>query len=415
LSPEEVIEILNLYLTVMVNVINKYQGTINDFMGDGILVFFGAPIAREDDPERAIACAVAMQLAMDEINEQVQSWGFAALEIGIGINTGEVVVGNIGSEKRSKYSAIGNNVNLAYRIESSSIGGQILISESTLKKVREQVKINSETTIKPKGIQQKMKIYDVDGITGKYNLHLLHQEEEIFLPLQEEISLQYNILDGKQVSDQSVNATLFRLSPKSALIRCDVENALLPKMLNNLKINFNLPNSQVADEDVYAKVLSDGENENTLHIHFTSISRKVEAQLVALFKMEWTPDLSVNHPTIDEQHKELFNNFNKLLNYIGDAQEDGELEILDFLETYIVTHFTEEETIMKQVNYPDYAVQKVQHTKFIKTFKQFKREYEQYKEGRLYLALHIQRKLINWLVHHVCQSDHKLGRFLNSK
>jgi adenylate cyclase len=98
-------------------------------MGDGLLVFFGAPIVREDDPERAIACAVAMQLAMDKINEQIQSRGFAPLEIGIGINTSEVVVGNIGSEKRLKYSAIGNGVNLTYRIESYSIGGQILISE----------------------------------------------------------------------------------------------------------------------------------------------------------------------------------------------------------------------------------------------------------------------------------------------
>jgi hemerythrin-like metal-binding protein len=412
LPPEQVIEILNLYLATVVDVINEYQGTINEFLGDGLLVFFGAPIVREDDPERAIACAVAMQLAMDKINEQIQSRGFAPLEIGIGINTSEVVVGNIGSEKRLKYSAIGNGVNLTYRIESYSIGGQILISESTLKKVSELVKIHSEKTIKPKGIKQPITIYDVKGIAGKYHLYL-HQEEEIFLPLQKEISLQYNILDGKHVSNQSVNGTLFKLSPKGALIRCDVEKALLPKALNNLKINFNLPNSKVADEDVYAKVLSDGDNENTLHVHFTSIPRNVKAQLVALFKIEWTPALSVNHPLIDKQHKELFNNFNKLLNYIGNNDEKGELEILDFLETYIATHFETEETAMKQVNYPDYAAHKVQHTTFIETFNKFKREYEQNKEGHLYLALHIQRKLVNWLVHHVAQSDKKYKRFLS--
>ncbi len=413
LSPEQVIDILNLYLTAMVKVVNEYHGTINDFIGDGLLVFFGAPIAREDDPERAIACAIAMQLAMDKVNEQIQSRGFAPLEIGIGINTGEVVVGNIGSETRLKYSAIGNGVNLAYRIESSSIGGQILISESTLKKVSELVKINSEKMIKPKGIKQKMKIYDVEGIAGKYNLYL-HQEEEVFLPLQKEISLQYSILDGKQVSDQVAHGTLFKLSHKSALIRSNVEKALFPKVLNNLKINFNLPNSQMADEDVYAKVLSYGDNENTLHVHFTSIPRNVKAQLVALFKIEWTPDLSVNHSVIDEQHKKLFNKFNKLLNYIGNAKEDGELEILEFLEAYIVTHFETEETVMKQVDYPDYAAHKAQHTKFIKTFNKFKREYEQYKEGHLYLALHIQQKLLNWLVHHVAQSDKKYGRFLSN-
>jgi hemerythrin-like metal-binding protein len=160
-------------------------------------------------------------------------------------------------------------------------------------------------------------------------------------------------------------------------------------------------------------VLSEGENENTLHIHFTSIPRKVKAQLVALFKIEWTPDLSVNHHIIDEQHKKLFNQFNKLLNYIGNDDERGELEILDFLETYIVTHFETEETVMKQVDYPDYAAHKAQHTKFIETFNKFKREYEQNKEGHLYLALHIQRKLVNWLVHCMGQSDKKYGRFLS--
>jgi len=412
LLPEQVIKILNFYLAAVVNVIDKYQGTINDFMGDGLLVFFGAPIARENDPERAIACAIAMQLAMDEINEQVQSWGFAPLEIGIGINTGFVIVGNIGSETRTKYSAIGDNVNLVYRIESYSIGGQILISESTFKKVSELVKIHSEKTIKPKGIKQPITIYELNGIAGKYNLYL-HQEEEIFLPLQKEISLQYNILDGKKVSDQSVNGTLFKLSPKGALIRCDVEKALLPLVLSNLKINFHFPNSQAADEDVYAKVLSDGENENTLHVHFTSIPRNVKAQLVALFKIEWTPALSVNHPLIDKQHQELFNHFNKLLTYIGNDDEKGELEILDFLETYIVIHFDTEETAMKQVDYPDYAAHKAQHTTFIETFNKFKREYEQNKEGHLYLALHIQRKLVNWLVHHVAQSNKKYKRFLS--
>jgi hemerythrin-like metal-binding protein len=83
------------------------------------------------------------------------------------------------------------------------------------------------------------------------------------------------------------------------------------------------------------------------------------------------------------------------------------------LETYIITHFETEETVMKQVDYPDYVAHKAQHTTFIETFKQFKREYEQYKGGHLYLALHIQQKLFNWLVHHVCQSDQKLGSFLS--
>ncbi|MBE9562691.1 MAG: HAMP domain-containing protein, partial [Proteobacteria bacterium] len=118
LPSEQVIKVLNLYLGAMADVITEYNGTINQFLGDGILVFFGAPVSRDDDPERAIACAIAMQQAMKAVNNKLISLEVAPLEMGIGINTGEVIVGNLGSEKRSIYSAIGNNVNLAYRIES---------------------------------------------------------------------------------------------------------------------------------------------------------------------------------------------------------------------------------------------------------------------------------------------------------
>jgi hemerythrin-like metal-binding protein len=416
LPPEQVIEILNFYLTAIIKVIDEYQGTINDFMGDGLLVFFGVPVAREDDPKRAIACAVAMQLAMEKVNEQVQSWGFASLEIGIGINTGEVVVGNIGSKTRTKYTAIGDGVNLAYRIESYAIGGQILISESTLKKVSDIIKINSEKMIKSKGIKQPLTIYEIGGIAGKYNLYF-HNEEDVFLALQKEIPLQYSVLKGKHIGTQSVNATLLKLSSKGALINTDVEKALFPEVLDNLKINFNLPNSQLANEDVYAKVLDYETNENTLYICFTSIPRNVKAQLVALFKIEWTPAFSGNHSTIDEQHQELFRKINELLHFIGEEQEDCVLEILDFLGAYAVTHFTMEETLMKQADYPHYAEHKAQHTKFIEVFSNFKRRYEQNhnKEGHLFLALSIQQKLVNWLIHHVGQSDKKLGDFLNNE
>ncbi|OUL20942.1 adenylate/guanylate cyclase domain-containing protein [Nostoc sp. 106C] len=155
LPAEEVIKIINLYLGYMADAIAQYQGTIDEFMGDGILVLFGAPTAREDDAIRAIACAVAMQLAMEPVNETMQQLGLPLLEMGIGINSGEVVVGNIGSEKRSKYGIVGGQVNLTYRIESYSLGGQILISESTFKEVGSLLRIDEQKTVQPKGVHQK--------------------------------------------------------------------------------------------------------------------------------------------------------------------------------------------------------------------------------------------------------------------
>jgi class 3 adenylate cyclase len=131
LSPHEVIEFLNLYLESMVEVISRYEGTIDEIIGDAILVIFGAPMASQDHADKAVACGLAMQLAMTDVNQRLTAKSASALEMGIGIHTGRVIVGNIGSLRRTKYAAVGSNVNLAGRIESFTTGGQLLISENT--------------------------------------------------------------------------------------------------------------------------------------------------------------------------------------------------------------------------------------------------------------------------------------------
>ncbi|MCK5876383.1 MAG: HAMP domain-containing protein [Candidatus Marithrix sp.] len=284
LPPEQVIKIINFYLAKMADIISEYQGTIDEFMGDGILVLFGAPTIREDDAERAVACAIAMQLAMDTINTQIKDWGFSPLEMGIGINTGGVVVGNIGSEKRTKYGVIGKEVNLTYRIESHTIGGQIFISAATLNKVKDIVKIDSKTTVKLKGIQQPITIYDVGGIKGKYNL-FLSKEEQVFFSLQEEIPLSYTIVKGKYVNSQKVSGYLVKLSAKNALVRCDnsVESNL-PEPMSNIQLNLSMPNQSTVSEDVYAKVLKIDTEINSFYLRFTAKPPKVEAELEALYK-----------------------------------------------------------------------------------------------------------------------------------
>ncbi len=271
LPSEQVIKILNYYLEIIGETIDKYNGTINDFLGDGILVFFGAPISRKDDPERAVACAIDMQLAMTTVNKQLIDWGFDGLEVGIGINTGEVVVGNIGSEKRAKYSAIGNEVNLAYRIESYTVGGQIFISEATLRKIVDIVKITTEKQVNPKGIKQTIKIYEVEGIDGKYSTYLNPKKVKL-LPLKEKILLQYSVLEGKHIGDLLFNTHVIKISSNRALIHCETTPILEP--LSNLKINF----VNLSEEDVYVKVLS--REDEGLYIHFTSLSLKLRKQLL---------------------------------------------------------------------------------------------------------------------------------------
>ena len=163
-----------------------------------------APTAREDDAVRAVACAVAMQLAIVSVNEKIKEWGLPPLEMGIGINTGEVVVGNIGSEKRTKYGVVGSEINLTYRIESYTTGGQIFSSEQNLKEAGSIVKIDGQKQVTPKGVKQPITIYEVGGIGGEYNLFLPKEKEEELFPLAENIQLKYTIMDDKDVGDNHI-------------------------------------------------------------------------------------------------------------------------------------------------------------------------------------------------------------------
>lgn len=285
LSPEKVITIINLYLGYMADVITKYQGTIDEFMGDGILVLFGAPTASEDDAKRAVACAVAMQLAMTAVNEKMKELGLPPLAMGIGVNTGEVVVGNIGSDKRCKYGVVGNQVNLTYRIESYTTGGQIFISESTLKELGSIVRIDSQKKVQPKGVKEPITIYEVGGISGEHNLFLF-KEEEVLLPLVKKIPIQYIILEGKHLSNTLLHGSLVELSDKGAKVRCSYEEVIaVPEVFSNIKLNLlSYSNQLEVSEDIYAKVFDKPAEIGSFYIHFTAIPLDVEIKLNALYK-----------------------------------------------------------------------------------------------------------------------------------
>ena len=284
LSPEEVIKVLNLYLEYMADAINRYQGTIDEFMGDGILVLFGAPKAREDDALRAIACACAMQLAMGAVNEHMKALGLPRLEMGIGINTGEVVVGNIGSEKRTKYGIVGNQVNLTYRIESYTRGGQILISEPTLREAGSSVRISGQRQVQPKGVKQPINIYEVYGISGFYNL-FLPKEEEIFVELSEAIALEFSILNGKEIGNTQFQGRLIKLSSTGAEIHIEQSEVIsFLSDLANLKITFLTATVSHKLSDIYAKVSEIQTSQRTFSIYFTAVPPNVQAWLDSLYQ-----------------------------------------------------------------------------------------------------------------------------------
>ncbi len=171
-DPEEVVRLLNRYLGRMSDVILRYHGLIDEFIGDAIMVIFGAPTKREDDPMRAVACGLAMQNELARLNREIMEEGWPTLEMGIGINTGPVIVGNIGSAKRVKYGIVGAAVNTTSRIESNSIGGQVLIGESTYLLTGETVLVEDPRTVMMKGIHRPLVFYPVVSMGAPYNLEL---------------------------------------------------------------------------------------------------------------------------------------------------------------------------------------------------------------------------------------------------
>jgi len=128
---EQVVEVLNRFFETVVPIIFKHGGMLDKFLGDGVMAVFGIPDASDTDPLKAIRCAVDIQRGVHELREKLLSDGFFAIEVGIGISTGLVVAGNIGSDEQMNYTVIGEPVNLAQRLESISSPGEIIVSSFT--------------------------------------------------------------------------------------------------------------------------------------------------------------------------------------------------------------------------------------------------------------------------------------------
>jgi adenylate cyclase len=275
LDPQEVLTFLNRYLEAMVTVILSYQGTIIEILGDGLLVIFGAPIQRQDDAQHAVACAVAMQLQMQAINAANRPEGLPDVGMGIGIHTGDVIVGNIGSQQRAKYGAVGSAVNLAGRIESYTTGDQILISNATFNETAALLKITQQMTVEPKGVSEPLTIYEVGGIGGAYQLFLPDYTEAL-VSLDEAISVRYTVLEEKFAGRTVFAGRLVSLSTKAAVLQTDHAVAAL----SNLKLQLLTHSGEAIPGELFAKVVeTPTEPAPRVVIRFTSVPEGVKAFL----------------------------------------------------------------------------------------------------------------------------------------
>ena len=279
---------LNGYLEVMAEVVHQYNGTINEIIGDSLLVVFGAPQAMTDRAQRAIACAIAMQNAMAKVNKENRNKGLPELETGIGLHDTEVIVGNIGSSKRIKYSVVGSGVNMASRIESYTVGGQILISESVRKEAGELLRIDGQREVFPKGAEVPLRIYEIGGIAGRYNIALERKDSDL-VTLRQKLPLWYTILEGKHVDRKGLEGLVVKLSKKSAEIAFDGPL----EILTNIKMNLRNVYEELAVKNFYGKVMDRlGKNRYSYLVRFTSIPPEVVSYFQAHQQHAVKPSLS---------------------------------------------------------------------------------------------------------------------------
>jgi adenylate cyclase len=165
-TPREVVDILNEYLAVMTEVIFKYNGTLDKYMGDGILAFWGAPIDQENHAELAVRCALEMFERLRDLQKGWKTRGMEPLDCGIGMNSGEVIVGNIGvAGKKVEYTAIGDNVNLTYRIQNLYRDMNMpVISESLYERIKHIADTRFMGSEHVKGKKEPLNIYVVKGL-----------------------------------------------------------------------------------------------------------------------------------------------------------------------------------------------------------------------------------------------------------
>ncbi len=160
--PEKIVGLLNRYFSAMTDIIFAHGGTLDKYLGDGLMSLFGAPTTTPEDASNALNTAVAMQRRILGINQELRAEGFPEIGVGIGLHTGEVTVGYIGSERRSEYTAIGDTVNTASRLESNAKGGEILISDATAKAARSRYKLQTREPITVKNRERPVVLWEVD-------------------------------------------------------------------------------------------------------------------------------------------------------------------------------------------------------------------------------------------------------------
>jgi adenylate cyclase len=244
-----VIGVLNRCLARMSEVIYRNRGTIDKFMGDSILVVFGAANPQQEDATRAVTCAVQMQLAMDALNRESKARNEPELYLGIGINTGKVTAG-FGSALYSEYTVIGDNVNLASRIESFSLRGQVLISPSTFERCGDFAQTGSPLEVHVKGKADPVTVREVLAIPS-LGLQVPRQEVRRSPRVEVKVPFQYRQIEDKVIVPQQFHGMMADIGYYGIL--AEVSRPL--ELYSEVTLDAELPLVGVKVSDISARIV----------------------------------------------------------------------------------------------------------------------------------------------------------------
>jgi sigma-B regulation protein RsbU (phosphoserine phosphatase) len=273
MDPQQVIIFLNRYLGKMIEILMDHRGVIDEIVGDGILAFFGAPEPMADHPVQAVACALQMQAAMAEINAANEADGLPHLEMGIAVNTGDVVVGNIGSERRTKYGIVGAQVNFTGRMESCTVGGQVLISPSTYNRLQDLLEVRDTLQVSMKGVPEPVTLYDIRGLHGPFQI-VLPEMVTSMKPLAQPLAIHLYCIKNKIVTGTLDSARICQLSLTEALVEFNGEL----KEWDDVRLHLLDQTGQKIPGKIFAKVLSltlQDDQSGRAAVRFTSVSPEI--------------------------------------------------------------------------------------------------------------------------------------------
>ena len=279
-----VLELLNRCFVSMSEIIVRHGGTIDKFMGDSIMViFFGNPAAPGDDVRRALACAVDMQLGMEALNQRHRSSRLPELFMGIGINTGRVMAGLLGSDLYSAYTVIGEDVNLASRIEAFSLRGQVLISEGTFRHCGRYAECADAMEVFVKGRSERVRVRELLGIPS-LGKRVPRQEVRRSPRVEVRLPFSFQLLQGKIVLPEPVPSAILDIGYYGVL--AEVVDRDVP-LHTELKLDIDLPLVGYRARDLYArvvKVVPKGQR-TLLGLEFTSVDAEANGKIQLFVQM----------------------------------------------------------------------------------------------------------------------------------